>query len=71
MAFSPLGKTSRGGGPGRTPVRLPSELSTAELKMRADELSKMADTATSKDVHDALRRLSERFGQLAAAKEGD
>ena len=46
----------------------PTNLTATELQSRADELSRMAETATTMDTRDALRRLSARFAQLAEAR---
>lgn len=42
-----------------------AELTRGELRARATELRAMAETATSKDIQDALYRLAERYERLA------
>lgn len=54
---------------------IPTSLRTvSELRTRADELRRMAQTARTADVHTALMALAERFEALAlkrSAAQGD
>lgn len=43
-------------------------LSTAQLRAKAAEPDRMADSARTADTRDALRRLAIRFAQLAQAR---
>jgi len=45
-----------------------STQSAAELQAKAEELRRMADTATTADTRDALIRLATRLAQLAEAR---
>ena len=44
---------------------LPSDRSISELRSKADELRKMAQTASTADAQSALRKLADRFAALA------
>lgn len=57
------------GGSGTRPLPRLSELSPAELRAWAENLSLMADGATTRHVQSALRRLSEKFRQHAADRK--
>jgi hypothetical protein len=46
-----------------------SERSQAEVRARAEEFRRMADTATTQTVRDSLRKLAERLESLAARRE--
>ena len=46
-----------------------SSLSIAELENKAAELRKMADTARTMDIRDALLRLATRYERLALARD--
>ena len=46
-----------------------SERSVAEVRARAEEFRRMAETATTQTVRDSLRKLAERLESLAARRE--
>ena len=48
--------------PNRKPL---SELTPGELRARAAEMRRMAETATTERIRAALRRLADRFERLA------
>jgi hypothetical protein len=48
-----------------------ANLSPAELRKRAEDVRKMAVTATSPEIRDALERLGQRYEQLAEERERD
>jgi hypothetical protein len=47
------------------------DLSPSDLRSRSDDLFRMAGTATTADIRDALRRLAERFAKLAEKRAED
>lgn len=55
------------------PPRRPrlSDMTPAELQGRADELRRMAERASTPDIQGALRRLAERYENLARDRESD
>jgi hypothetical protein len=55
------------------PPRRPrlSDMTPAELQGRADELRRMAEQASPRDIQEALRRLAERYERLARDREPD
>jgi hypothetical protein len=46
-------------------TRPPAERTSRDLWAKADELHRMASTATTRDTRDALLRLAARYGRLA------
>jgi hypothetical protein len=48
-----------------------SERSVPEIRARADEFRRMADTATTQAVRDSLRKIARRLDKLADRRERD
>jgi|ERR1700744_4792519 hypothetical protein len=48
-----------------------AERSLAEIRARADEFRRMAETATTRTVRDSLRKIAERLDNLADRREQD
>lgn len=55
--------------PGGFSWRLLSERTQAEIRARAEEFRRMAETATTQVVRDSLRKLAERLDKLADQRE--
>ena len=48
-----------------------ADLTSADLKQRAEEVSQMAASATTPEIRDALERLAKRYEELAEERARD